>query len=105
MNYKPVCPRGYDDCIWDPAYIFYNYPDWYKKLYNQSQLDGWQQSQNSTYNGSLKESDFRTGPSTLEQAYKYNDAYVGSGHITEDIQSYFDNTDHKTIDEFIKDYR
>ena len=31
MNYKPVCPRGYDDCIWDPAYIFSNYPDWYKK--------------------------------------------------------------------------
>lgn len=33
MNYKPLCPRGYDDCVWDPAYIFFNYPDWYKKLY------------------------------------------------------------------------
>ena len=33
MSYKPLCPRGYSDCIWDPAYIFYNYPDWYKELY------------------------------------------------------------------------
>lgn len=33
MNYKPVCPRGYVDCVWDPAYIKFHYPDWYKKLY------------------------------------------------------------------------
>ena len=33
MYYKPVCPRGYVDCVYDPAYIKYHYPDWYKKLY------------------------------------------------------------------------
>lgn len=31
--YKPVCPRGYIDCVWDPGYIHFHYPDWYKKLY------------------------------------------------------------------------
>lgn len=31
--YIPVCPRGYTDCIGDPAYIKYKYPDWYKSLY------------------------------------------------------------------------
>ena len=31
--YVPVCPRGFDDCIHDPAYILYYYPDWYKELY------------------------------------------------------------------------
>ena len=31
--YIPTCPRGYTDCVNDPAYIrFYN-PDWYKELY------------------------------------------------------------------------
>ena len=31
--YTPVCPRGYVDCVRDPAYIKYHYPDWYAKLY------------------------------------------------------------------------
>ena len=30
---KPTCPRGYKDCVHDPAYIQFNYPDWYKELY------------------------------------------------------------------------
>jgi hypothetical protein len=34
MPYKPVCPRGYDDCVRDPAYIQHHYPDWYKELYH-----------------------------------------------------------------------
>ena len=25
MSYKPVCPRGYVDCVGDPAYIKYHY--------------------------------------------------------------------------------
>lgn len=33
LSYKPTCPRGYSDCINDPAYIKYCYPDWYKELY------------------------------------------------------------------------
>ena len=33
QEYKPVCPRGYEDCISDPAYIKYHYPNWYKELY------------------------------------------------------------------------
>lgn len=32
--YKPTCPRGYDDCIWDPAYIKANNPNWYNELYS-----------------------------------------------------------------------
>ena len=33
MDYIPVCPRGYTDCVGDPAYIKFNYPDWYEELY------------------------------------------------------------------------
>ena len=33
MYYKPVCPRGYVDCVCDPAYIKYHYEEWYKELY------------------------------------------------------------------------
>ena len=33
MSYKPLCPFGKEDCICDPAYIFYYYPDWYKKMH------------------------------------------------------------------------
>ena len=33
MYYIPVCPRGYVDCVCDPAYIKYHYPDWYASLY------------------------------------------------------------------------
>ena len=33
MYYKPVCPRGFSDCVTDPAYIKFHYPDWYKELY------------------------------------------------------------------------
>ncbi len=33
MTYIPTCPRGYDDCVCDPAYIKYHHPEWYAKLY------------------------------------------------------------------------
>lgn len=34
MNgYTPTCPRGYDDCVWDPAYIKHHYPDWFARLW------------------------------------------------------------------------
>lgn len=32
-GYTPVCPRGYDDCVWDPAYIKHRDPEWYETLY------------------------------------------------------------------------
>lgn len=31
--YKPVCPRGYVDCIYDPAYTKASDPEWYKEHY------------------------------------------------------------------------
>lgn len=31
--YKPTCPRGYRDCISDPAYIKANHSEWYKEMY------------------------------------------------------------------------
>ena len=33
VKYKPCCKHSYDDCIYDPAYIYATYPEWYKKLY------------------------------------------------------------------------
>lgn len=32
-TYIPTCPRGYHDCVNDPAYIKYYHPEWYKELY------------------------------------------------------------------------
>ena len=32
VTYKPCCKHGYDDCIYDPAYIYNTYPNWYKDL-------------------------------------------------------------------------
>ena len=31
--YKPTCPKGYTDCVCDPAYIKCYDPEWYKELY------------------------------------------------------------------------
>lgn len=31
--YKPTCPRGFSDCVRDPAYIKYNYPSLYAEYY------------------------------------------------------------------------
>lgn len=33
--YIPVCPRGYNDCVCDPAYTLYHSPQWYNELYGQ----------------------------------------------------------------------
>lgn len=33
--YHPVCPRGYKDCVLDPAYIKYKNPKLYKELYGE----------------------------------------------------------------------
>lgn len=31
--YIPTCPRGYDDCVYDPAYIKAFHPEYYQNLY------------------------------------------------------------------------
>ena len=31
--YNPVCPRGYKDCVSDPAYLKCYHPAWYQTLY------------------------------------------------------------------------
>lgn len=31
-EYKPMCPYGHTDCVWDRNYIKHFYPDWYKEL-------------------------------------------------------------------------
>jgi hypothetical protein len=33
VYYRPTCKFGWDECIYDPAYIYSTYPDWYKSLY------------------------------------------------------------------------
>ena len=33
QDYIPLCPRGYVDCISDPAYIKRYHPSWYKEIY------------------------------------------------------------------------
>ena len=35
IYYKPTCPHGCTDCVWDPMYIYSTYPNWYKKLYGE----------------------------------------------------------------------
>lgn len=36
VKYRPTCVHGHTDCIWDPAYIYATYPDWYKRLYGET---------------------------------------------------------------------
>ena len=31
-RYTPTCPHGYEDCVYDPAYIKTNCPEWYESL-------------------------------------------------------------------------
>ena len=31
-RYTPTCPHGYEDCVYDPAYIKTHYPEWYEDL-------------------------------------------------------------------------
>lgn len=31
--YEPTCPKGYKDCVNDPAYIYWIDRDWYNELY------------------------------------------------------------------------
>lgn len=33
QKYLPTCPQGYSDCVHDPSYIKFHYPEWYKELY------------------------------------------------------------------------
>jgi hypothetical protein len=37
IGFKPTCPHGYIDCVWDPAYIKATYPSWYLKLYGDTE--------------------------------------------------------------------
>lgn len=39
QEYKPTCRRGCWDCVCDPAYILYHYPEWYKEMYGDKIFD------------------------------------------------------------------
>lgn len=36
--YIPTCRYGAEDCVCDPAYIHATYPNWYVKLYGESNV-------------------------------------------------------------------
>lgn len=38
-EYIPVCPKGYGDCVYDPAYIKFHYPEWYKREFGVMSLE------------------------------------------------------------------
>lgn len=39
MAYEPACPFGMMDCISDPAYDKFYYPDYYKELYGDKTVE------------------------------------------------------------------
>lgn len=38
-EYIPTCPCGYDYCIYDPAYIYKYYPEYYNEIYGNVKPD------------------------------------------------------------------
>ena len=32
-EYISLCPQGYKDCVYDPAYIKHHYPEWYEDMW------------------------------------------------------------------------
>jgi len=32
-EYDITCPKGFEDCVYDPVYIKTYHPEWYKRLY------------------------------------------------------------------------
>ena len=57
--YKAVCPRGFVDCVYDPAYIKFNYPDWYKELYDTLTPEEAIKVENGCYERSMKDPDMK----------------------------------------------
>ena len=66
MDYIPVCPRGFSDCVCDPAYILCYHPEWYEELYgNKTPLEAiWVE------NGCMEQ--FEKDPK-MEKYYCYDD--------------------------------
>lgn len=65
MEYKPVCPRGYVDCVYDPAYIKHYHPEWYKKLYGSKTPEEAAHEKNKCYDKLKEDPD--------EEYYCYDD--------------------------------
>ena len=63
--YKPVCPRGYTDCVCDPAYIKYHHPEWYKEMYGDLSPEEAARTEDSCYDRFRKDPD--------EKYYCYDD--------------------------------
>lgn len=64
LSYIPTCPRGYVDCVCDPAYIKYHHPEWYAELY------GDKTPEEASKTGSCQEA-FENDPD--EEYYCYDD--------------------------------
>ncbi len=63
-EYEPTCPRGYSNCVHDPAYIKHNHPEWYAKIY------GDKTPEEASKTGSCQEA-FEEDPD--EEYYCYDD--------------------------------
>ena len=60
MYYKPVCPYGATDCVRDPAYIKYYYPDWYTNLYGDKTPEEAVYVKNGCYDRFIKDSKYNS---------------------------------------------
>lgn len=56
-GYKPVCPRGYTDCVRDPAYIQHTDPEWYAELYGDKTPEEAAREENGCYDRMIADPD------------------------------------------------
>lgn len=64
-DYTPTCPRGYVDCVHDPAYIKHHHPDWYAKLYGDKTPEEAAHEENGCFDRATEDPD--------EEYYCYDD--------------------------------
>lgn len=82
------------------------FENWYTRLWQHKNLKGWNSSKDKSNAGNLKNSSWHNQSGDLKGAFLFNEAYINSDKVGEDIQAYYESLDDDSItpEEFVQNY-
>lgn len=82
------------------------FDNWYTRLWTHKKLKGWDSNKDKSHAGNLSKTKYHNKSGDIDAVYKFNNEYINSGKVGEDIQAYYDSLNNESItpEEFVQNY-
>lgn len=80
--------------------------NWYTRLWTYKKLKEWDSNKDKSHAGNLKDTRYHNKSGDIDTVYNFNNEYINSGKVGEDIQFYYNSLDDDSItpEAFVQNY-